>query len=307
MILDDIIIVLSRPSEPGNAGAVCRAMKNMGLRHLRIAAAERPCLEFPGMGIPLNNASSDKKSSDSSNEAGALSLERLLARAIHAADIWDSAENYATLKEALADCTISIGTSRRRGRRRKSNTLSPRELAAFLKSKTGKAAIVFGNERTGLDREELELCSMASHIPVSPEFPSINLSHAVQIYAYELYQTLNSPGGIDAAGLSNTSLPSKLVRHEGYTGPDPVPGQWVPMNTTEIDVLVKKISNSLESLGFYIHPGREEQERFLRDLIARAGLSLKEGRYLGNIIAKAGRLRFSGTASDGTKTKDMLP
>jgi len=270
VLLDDIIIVLSRPSEPGNTGAVCRAMKNMGLRHLRIAAAERPCIELPGMGIPLNNFSSDKKSLDSSNKAGALSLERLLARAIHAADIWESAENYAALKEALADCTVSIGTSRRRGRRRKSNTLNPRELAAFLKSKTGKAAIVFGNERTGLDREEMELCSMASHIPVSPEFPSINLSHAVQIYAYELYQALDSNGN--------------------RTGPDPVPGQWVPMNTAEIDLLVKKISNSLESLGFYKHPGREEQERFLRDLIARAGLSLKEGRYLGNIMAKAMRL-----------------
>jgi len=124
--------------------------------------------------------------------------------------------------------------------------------------------LVFGNERTGLDDRELALCTMASHIPVSPAFPSINLSHAVQIYAYELYLALG---------------PEKKV-----------PGQWAPMKTTEIETLVKKISASFESIGFYKHPGREEQEHFLRDLVSRAGLSLSEGRYFGNIIAKAWRL-----------------
>ena len=270
MVLDDICIVLSRPSEPGNTGAVCRAMKNMGLRSLRIAAAEPPDIAFPGMGIPAG----------STGEAATLSLEKLLARAIHASDIWDNAEHYNSLQKALSDCTISVGTSRRRGRHRKSNTLSPRELADFLKQKTGKAAIVFGNERTGLNREELELCNMASHIPVNPEFPSINLSHAVQIYAYELYMTLDSSGGME------TGEPAR----PGGRGPAPVPGQWIPMNAAETEALVKKISNSLESLGFYKYPGREEQERFLRDIIARAGLSLSEGRYFGNIITKAMRL-----------------
>jgi len=261
MVLDDIVIVLARPSEPGNTGAVCRAMKNMGLGRLRIAAAEKPRADFPGMGIPSNRA----------EPADKLALERLLARAIHASDIWERAEHFDSLKEALADCTISVGTSRRRGRHRKSNTISPREAADFLRQKNGKAAIVFGNERTGLEREEMELCNIASHIPSNPEFPSINLSHAVQIYAYELYQALSEDS-------------------DKFGGPAPVPGQWVPMNAEEIETLVKKTSDSLASLGFYKHPGREEQERFLRDLIARAGLSLNEGRYLGNIIVKAGRI-----------------
>ena len=267
MILDDVFIVLARPSEPGNTGAVCRAMKNMGLNKLRIAAAEQPRIEFPGMGIPFNRKNY--------NPAERLSLEKLLIRAVHASGIWDNAEHFDSLKEAMADCTISIGTSRRRGRRRKSNSFSPRELADFLKAKEGKAAIVFGNERTGLNREELELCAIASHIPVNPEFPSLNLSHAVQIYAYELYQALSNAGGNNAV-----------------SGPAPVLGQWVPMSALEIDTLIKKISNSLQSIGFYKYPGRAEQEQFLRDLIARAGLSLSEGKYLGNIIIKAGRLNY---------------
>ncbi|MDR1143137.1 MAG: RNA methyltransferase [Spirochaetaceae bacterium] len=252
MRLEEITIVLVRPSEPGNTGAVCRAMKNMGLSRLRIAASELPF----GPGSPAE-------------------LETLLARAVHAGNIWEQAEHFNTLEAALADCTISVGTTRRRGRRRKSNTLSARELAEFLKTRPGRAALVFGNERTGLEGEELERCNLASHIPVGPAFPSINLSHAVQIYAYELYQTLAGQGS--AAG-----------------GPGSVPGQWVPMARPETDALVHKICGTLAGMGFYRHPGREEQARFLRDLIARAGLNRSEGRYLENIITKAGRLSLSG-------------
>ncbi|MDR1307719.1 MAG: RNA methyltransferase [Treponema sp.] len=250
MRLEEITIVLVRPSEPGNTGAVCRAMKNMGLSRLRIAASELPF----GPGSPAE-------------------LEKLLARAVHAGNIWEGAEHFNTLEAALADCTISVGTTRRRGRRRKSNTLSARELAEFLAVRQGRAALVFGNERTGLEGEELERCNLASHIPVSSAFPSINLSHAVQIYAYELYRTLAGPD---------------------TGGPDPVPGQWVPMARPEIDTLVHKICGALAGMGFYRHPGREEQARFLRDLIARAGLSRSEGRYLENIITRAGRLSLSG-------------
>jgi tRNA/rRNA methyltransferase/tRNA (cytidine32/uridine32-2'-O)-methyltransferase len=255
MRLEDIVIILSRPSEPGNVGAVCRAMKNMGLQQLRVVGSSLQTT--PGL-PPAGTA-------------------ELLARAVHAADIWENAEFFDSLEAALADCVLSVGTTRRRGHLRKTNTLTARELAGFLQPRTGKTAIVFGNERTGLEGAELELCNMASHILVSPEFPSINLSHAVQIYAYELFQALTE----------------KHQRPYTQGGPSPVSGQWVPMTGAEIGELVQKISDSLASVGFYKHPGREDQERFLRDLAARAGLSLSEGRYFENIIVKAGRLARS--------------
>jgi tRNA/rRNA methyltransferase/tRNA (cytidine32/uridine32-2'-O)-methyltransferase len=261
MILDDIVIVLARPSEPGNTGAVCRAMKNMGLGRLRIAAPE------PGI----------------------FDIEKLLARAVHAEDIWQGAEYFDSLNNAIADCTISVGTTRRRGQRRKSNTMTPRELASFLQNKSGRAAVVFGNEHAGLDQTELGLCNLASHIPVGQEFPSLNLSHAVQIYAYELFLALDRHAQAASSGdLQSISLRS---RAEG-THTHAVPGQWVPMTVSEIDALVKKTSEHLASIGFYKNPGRAEQERFLRDIIARAGLSLSEGRYLCNIMVKAVRLNL---------------
>jgi tRNA/rRNA methyltransferase/tRNA (cytidine32/uridine32-2'-O)-methyltransferase len=234
MFLSDIEVILCRASEPGNVGAVCRAMKNMGLSRLRLAAP-----------LPLDT-------------------ELIRKRAVHAWDIWENARFFEDLAEASADCSLLIGTTRRRGHHRKGVSMDPRALAAWLKGQTGRAAIVFGNERTGLEDAELDLCQIASHIPVSDVQPSLNLSHAVQIYAYELSLALEPQ--------------------------DPVKGEWTAMNQAEVSTLVASITDTLANLGFYKHPGREEQIRFLRDVISRAGLTDREGRYLKDIFAKAARL-----------------
>ncbi|MDR1288106.1 MAG: TrmJ/YjtD family RNA methyltransferase [Treponema sp.] len=238
MNLEDVVIILSRPGGSGNVGAVCRAMKNMGLSRLRIA------------GTPKSS----------------LNGEEALERAVHAADVWEEARFFGTLEEAAGDCTLLAGTTRRRGRLRKQVSLDPRELALWLREKPGTAALVFGSERTGLEEDELGLCGIASHIPVSDAFPSLNLSHAVQIYAYELFRAL---GGAEK---------------------NPVKGAWVPLTSGETGELTDAITGSLASIGFYRHPGRERQERFFRDLISRAGLTEREGRYLADIFAKTARI-----------------
>ncbi|MDR3139572.1 MAG: TrmJ/YjtD family RNA methyltransferase [Treponema sp.] len=235
MNLSDVVIILSRPAEPGNVGAVCRAMKNMGLSRLALVSP-----------APLDEG-----------------LVR--ARAVHAGALWDRAERFDTLAAAVAGCSLVIGTTRRRGKRRKALTLDPAETAACLKTRPGPAALVFGNERTGLEAEELNLCSLASHIPADRAFPSLNLSHAVQIYAYELFRAL------------------------GPAAPEPA-SSWVPLERQELDLLVRRVTDSLESLGFYKQPGREEQEGFFRDIFSRAGLTRREAQYMGDIFAKAARL-----------------
>jgi len=229
-----MVIILCRAGEPGNVGAVCRVMKNMGLSQLRMVAPE------------------------------SLDETPLLARAVHAEDVWRSARFFDTLAAAIADCSLVVGTTRRRGRKRKNATMDPRALAAWIKDRPAPVALVFGNERTGLDDDELNLCSIASHIPVSDAFPSLNLSHAVQIYAYELFLA--------------------------FGGTADVKGECVPLTRAAADELTADITGILAGLGFYKHPGREEQTRFLRDLISRAALTEKEGRYLKDIFAKAARL-----------------
>ncbi|MFP3091488.1 TrmJ/YjtD family RNA methyltransferase [Treponema sp. TIM-1] len=235
MVLSDLIFILCRPSEPGNTGAVCRALKNMGLSRLRLVDP-----------APMDEG-----------------LVR--SRAVHAGDVWEQAQVFDTLEAAVEDCSLVIGTTRRRGRRRKSITMTPREAASCLRDRPGPAALVFGNERTGLEDRELNFCNLASHIPADGAFPSLNLSHAVQIYAYELFIALAS------------------ARDEPR-------GRWDPLDQVRINALVHSVSASLESLGFYRHPGREDQEGFLRDIFSRAALNAGEARYLENIFSKMARL-----------------
>jgi tRNA/rRNA methyltransferase/tRNA (cytidine32/uridine32-2'-O)-methyltransferase len=256
MLLSDIIIVLSRPAEAGNVGAVCRAMKNMGLSRLRLVAPEFSAAEEPDGSFSLSEAGF--------GFGGNLAV--IKARAVHALDLWERAEYFDTLAAAIKDCALVIGTTRRRGRHRKQVTMTPEETAAFLQTHGGPAALVFGSERTGLEDDELALCNFASHIPVNEAFPSLNLSHAVQVYAYELFCALSGPQV------------------------ETVKGQWVPLNEEAIDELVGNITENLRKLGFYKQTGREEQERFFRDIFSRAALTEREGQYFADIIAKAVRL-----------------
>ena len=220
-------------------GAVCRAMKNFGLSRLRLVEPE-----FEG-------------------EDGVIR-----ARAIHAAELWENAECFDSLDEAVKDCNLVIGTTRRRGKNRKQVSMSPWEIAAFLEARplaAGPAAIVFGNERTGLVDEEIKLCNIASHIPVDETFPSLNLSHAVSIYAYEIFKTMDPQKGT-------------------------VKGQWLPLNQQTIETLVWEISENFASLGFYKQAGREEQECFFRDIFSRACITKREGEYFSSLINRAVRL-----------------
>lgn len=241
--LSDIVVVLSRPSESGNVGAVCRAMKNMGLTRLRIVSPE--------------------------TDSGRFDDEVVKARAVHAADVYENAGWFDSLRAATADCSLVVGTTRRRGKKRKDFSVPPDELALSLRDRSGTAALVFGNERTGLEEYELSLCNLASHIPVDDAFPSLNLSHAVQIFAYELFLAMGRP---EAWGEEQS---------------------WVPIGAEGLDRIVGTVADSLASVGFYKQAGRAEQERLFRDIFARAGITLDESRYLEAIFRKMARLAAS--------------
>ena len=159
MNLDNIVIVLDRPEESRNVGAVCRAMANNGIHDLRIVG--------------------EKELFDDT---------RVRILAIHADTIWDKAQFFPSITQATADCVMSAGTTRRRGQKRKGKLLLPEEFTDIADKTNGKIAVVFGNERTGLTDDEILECTMGVTIPSSEEFASLNLSHAVQIMCYHLFR-----------------------------------------------------------------------------------------------------------------------
>jgi TrmH family RNA methyltransferase len=158
--LDQIRIVLVEPIFGGNVGSVCRAMNNNGITDLAIVA-------------PRENFNWDEARKLACNAKAQL----------------EARKEYATLAEAVADCSVVAGTSARTGFYR-DTAHSPRDFApvALESAAAGhRIALVFGREDKGLFNEELALCTHIIQIPSSPLYTSLNLSHAVMVCAYEIF------------------------------------------------------------------------------------------------------------------------
>ncbi len=154
------LFVLVRPHYPENVGAVARAMKVMGLTRLALVKPSR-------IAVP----------------------EHQMARkmAVKSLDVLCSAGRFETLGDALEGCSLAFATTSRRG---VSGVLLPRPAAfeaALAAERAERVAFVFGNEKTGLSAEDRALCSHAVRIPIAADQPSLNLAHAAQILAYELF------------------------------------------------------------------------------------------------------------------------
>jgi tRNA/rRNA methyltransferase len=164
MSLKNIRVVLVRPIYSGNAGSVCRAMKNMGLSDLVIAGPH-----------------------------GEWDLNQVWMMATHAQAIFENRKEYATIAEAVADCALVAGTTARQGLYR-AHSQTPREWAPRLlqAAKTGCVALMFGPEDDGLTNEDLAYCTQIIRIPSSTDHSSLNLAQAVLLCAYEIFQASGS-------------------------------------------------------------------------------------------------------------------
>jgi tRNA (cytidine32/uridine32-2'-O)-methyltransferase len=231
--------VLVRTSHPGNIGSAARAIRTMGFARLELVTPHR----FP----------------DPEASALAAGADEVLAKAGVHADLVDS----------LAGSSLALGLS---ARRRGVNLpeISPREAAqqALAAAARGEqVALVFGNERTGLENEELARCHAMVRIPSVDDFSSLNLSQAVQVMAYELR----------VAMLGETPvLPP--VRDEP------------PADAARMEQFYVHLAQTLDEIEF--HKGREPTTIMLRlrKLFQRAQPDERELRVLHGILADAQRM-----------------
>jgi len=154
-------VVLVQPRIAGNIGATARIMHNMGLTELVLVAPE----------VDL----SDPRARQQSTQG-----EEILDRAHVVDDFGD----------AVADCVLVAGTAARTGGLFRRQSLgTPEEIMPHLAKVLAAdhpAALVFGPEPRGLTNADVTKCHYLIHIPTEPEYPALNLSHAVAICLYEL-------------------------------------------------------------------------------------------------------------------------
>lgn len=155
---DRLDVVLVSPRNPLNIGAAARAMANFGFSQLSVVA-------------PYEEHWREAKS------------------AVGASDLLQNAKRVERLTEAVADCTLVIGTGTLAHRKPEQTVIPLPELTSFVGAKLergGHVALVFGPEKRGLTREDLALCHMLVEIPTDPRQPSMNLGQAVAVCLYEL-------------------------------------------------------------------------------------------------------------------------
>jgi tRNA/rRNA methyltransferase len=109
--------------------------------------------------------------------------------AVGAPDVLLNAKESPTLAEAVAGCTLVIGTGTLTHRKPEQRVVALPELAPLVVdelARGGRIALVFGPEKHGLTREDLSWCQLLVEIPTDPRQPSMNLGHAVAVCLYEL-------------------------------------------------------------------------------------------------------------------------
>ena len=109
--------------------------------------------------------------------------------AVGASDLLQIAKRTEHLAEAVADCTLVIGTGTLEHRKPEQPVIPLPELAPLVAAELargGRVALVFGPEKRGLTREDLALCHVLVEIPTDPHQPSMNLGQAVAVCLYEL-------------------------------------------------------------------------------------------------------------------------
>jgi tRNA/rRNA methyltransferase len=240
---NNIVIILVEPQSPGNIGMACRAMKNMGFTQLRIVNG---CDRFHPESLKF---------------------------AVAARDLLESAQVYPDLASAMADCTLTVGTTRRHGKYRQ-EILSPPEVAASFRAQVApdcRAALVFGREDNGLTTDELALCRWHATIPTSQEYGSLNLAQSVLLFCYELGKAADSPGG---------GRPLELAKSE------------------EMETLFSHLRTTLDKIGFLNEQNPEHMMRSLRRIFFRADLDSREVTVLRGMLTQ---IDWASSSFDGRK------
>ena len=254
--MQNLRFVLARTSHPGNIGSAARAIRTMGFDRLVLVMPHR----YP----------------DPKVQAMAAGADDVLAQLVVCDDV----------PAAIADCTRVYGLSARR-RGIALPELAPRDAAARVAAELDagtQVALLFGNEQSGLDNDELARCHAMVRIPSVEDFSSLNLAQAVQVMAYEvrLAMAAHDPSGAMQESESRDR----------------------PAAAAEMEEFFAHLFRTLHAIDF--HKGRSAMtiERRLRRLFQRAEPDVRELRVLHGILADAERMaRLAGAAGDGKREK----
>ncbi len=235
--LGRVCVVLVRARNPGNIGAVARAMHDFGFTDLRVVN------EFA---VPFEAARS----------------------AVDASAVLATAKSFAGLADTVADCTLVVGTTAVGERDLQHELLILAEAAPRMRAELmrGRVALLFGSEKTGLSNEELSHCNWLLTIPMHEyqgmRHPSLNLGQAVAVCLYELVR-----GDAVAAGHA----------HEDEPVMDGVPEVTQPVTAGQLERMTELLNAVLEKTEYKRRHAANSGPEQVRRLVRRIGVDAVDG------------------------------
>ena len=224
------VIVLVRPQLGQNIGKAARAMLNFGLTELRLVAP-RDGWPNPDAGPPASGADV----------------------------VLDQAQVFTTTAEAIADCSLVYASTVRR-RDLVMPVVDPQGMAEGIAGSAGRAAILFGPERSGLETEDVALANAIVTVPINPDFRSLNLAQAVILLAYEW---------------------SRSQHLDQPTAKESEP----PATHAELEGLIGQLDSALANVGYYHPPERTQVTRnTFRNILTKPRWSAREVQALRGVI-----------------------
>ena len=226
--LDRLAVVLVSTRNPLNIGAAARAMSNFGFRDLRVVK-------------PFDVAFREARS------------------AVGAPNLLANAKEFKSVADAVADCTLVVGTTAARNRELHHSLRALAEAAKTVRhhlqrSKRAKAALLFGSEKRGLSNTDLSHCHWLLHIPARDEHVSMNLGQAVAVCLYEIGRMPSAKEGSAA--------------------------EEAPASAAEVERITEVLYETLlESGHLHRNAGKPAEER-LRRFIRRLSLSSVDSEVL---------------------------
>ena len=194
---DQLCVVLVAPRNPLNIGAAARAMSNFGFLRLRVVN-------------PYDIAFREARS------------------AVGASELLASAEEYKSVADAIADCTLVVGTTAVRHRELQHPLKRLEQGACAIRKHlaSGRVALLFGTEKFGLATKDLSHCHWLMRIPTREEHISMNLGQAVAVCLYELIRdskAAQQPEKLQRAAAGEVERISEVLlealRASGYVNP----------------------------------------------------------------------------------------
>jgi TrmH family RNA methyltransferase len=189
--------------------------------------------------------------------------------AVGGVHVLKSARVFDTVAEAVADCSLVVGTTAAQHRELQQPIELIQNGTAAIREHSGRVALLFGSEKFGLSNEDMSYCHALVRIPTVPDTPSMNLGQAVAVCLYEIHRSESARPRV--AHAEPEGRRNRLPHHE-------------PIEGSDAELLTRMLLEVLEKSGYTNRITSTSTEQKVRRWMRRVQLTRRDAPLLLGIL-----------------------